>query len=228
MSLFALSIPMVLYHIHEYAVPLVILATLYGFRWKVGMWGNLLSLGAVLFSFLIAIGWWESLAFFLAQQVPQLVYVADAVAFFAIFLVALLFLDLATRSMSTVKVKYAEMVENIGNGVALFLLSSALYVTYSFAYHDLGPIGENPGTQLSEGAKNPLTFQALRLLSGGGNLGAFIENNRKQFDGRGDLRELHLKRRQALMLNMLENADGGPIRGIQGPESLDSKIKWRE
>ena len=226
MTLFALSIPMALYHIHDYAVPLIIFATLYGFRWRVGMWGNLLSLGAVLFSFLIAIGWWENLAYFLVQQVPQMVYIADALSFLLIFVVALLFLDLATRAMSTVKVKYAEMVENIGNGVALFLLSGALCLTYSFAYHDLGPVGENPDFTLTEGQKNPLSFQALRLLSGGGNLGAFSESNRKQFDGRGDFRTLQLQRRQVLMLNMLDNES--PIRGILGPESLDSKIKWRD
>ena len=226
-TLFAFSIPMALYHIHEYVVPLVIFTALFGFRWKVGMWGNLLSLGAVLFAFLIAIGWWENLAYLLAQQVPLLLFVADSIAFYTIFVVALLILDLATRSFSTVKVRYADMVEKVGNGVALFLLSVALCVTYSFAYHDLGPVGENPGVQLTAGEKNPLTFQALRFLSAG-NLGAFIPEQVSRFDHNGDFRELHLKRRQALMFNMLDNADEGAIRGIQGNDTQVGKIKWRE
>jgi len=222
------QIPLWLYYSHDYVVPLIIFAALYGLRWKIGMWGNLISLGAVLFSFLIAIGWWESLAYFLAQQVPRMVYLADSVAFWTIFVVSLSLIDLATRFMSRVKVKYADMVEHIGNGVALFLLATSICITYSFAYHDLGPIGENHDVQLTEGQKNPLTFQALRMLSGQwGNLGAFVERNQNQFDGRGDLRELQLKRRQALMLNMIEKADDGVIQGLLGDESLNSGIQWR-
>ena len=229
MTLFAFSIPLALYQIHDYVVPLIIFGALYGFRWKLGMWSNLLTLGAVLFSFLIAIGWWESLAYFLAQQVPQLVYLADCIAFWTIFLVALSILDLITRYMSSIKVKYADVVENAGNGAALFLLATSLCITYSFAYHDLGPVGENHDVELKEGAKNPLTFQALRLLSIG-NLSGFTQTN--IFDGDHDtgksLRERHLKRRQALMLNMIEEAESGPVRGILGGESLNPDIKWRE
>ena len=218
---------MALYHIHEYAVPLIILAAFYGFRWQVGMWGNILSLGAVLLSFLIAIGWWESLAYLLATNVPQMLFLADCIAFFVIFVVALSILDLATRCMSSVKVKYVDMVENIGNGVVLFLLSAAVYTTYSFAYHDLGPIGENPDVTLTEGQKNPLSYQALRLLSAG-NLAGF--SNVSAFDkddhsAGKSLRELHLKRRQALMLNAMENNGGNPWSKVAGSDTLAEKIK---
>jgi len=223
------KVPLYLYYSHDVVVPLIVFGALYGLRWKVGMWGNLISLGAVLFSFLIAIGWWESLAYFLAQQVPRMVYLADCVAFWTIFVVSLSLLDLATRFMSKVKVKYTDMVENIGNGVALFLLATSICITYSFAYHDLGPVGENHDFQLTEGQKNPLTFTALRMLSIG-NLAGFTQVNR--FDGIHDpgksLRERQLKRRQALMLNMIEKADDGPIQGILGDESLNSGIQWRE
>jgi len=222
MTLFAFSIPMALYHIYGWAVPIVIFTALFGLRWKVGMWGNLLSLGAVLFAFLIAVGWWENLAYFLAQQAPLLLFVADCIAFFTIFLVALLILDLATRSLSSVKVKYADMVEKVGNGVALFLLSTAVYLVYLFGSTDLGAVGYDHNTQVGE---DTVTISALRFLSAG-NLSGFMEVN--QFDGRGDFRELHLKRRQALMLNMLDNADEGAIRGIQGNDTQVGKIKWRE
>jgi len=229
MTFFAFSIPLTLYYAHAICVPLVIFASLYGFRWKVGMWGNIISLGAVLFSFLIAISWWESLAYFLAQQVPQMVYLADCLAFWMIFLVSLLILDLFTRFMSTVKVKYAPLVENIGNGVAIFLLASSLCITYTFANFDLGPVGENPDLAFSEAAKNPLPYRALRILSGG-NLAGFTQTNIFDDDHRPgqSLRERHLKRRQALMFNMIENADKGPVAGILGPDSLDSGITWRE
>ena len=213
---------MLLYHSYQLAVPLAILGALYGFRWKVGMWGNCISLGAVLFSFLIAIGWWENLAYFLAQQFPQWLFIVDCASFFVIFIVALAILDHATRSMSTVKVKYADMVENIGNGIAIFLLSAALYGVYLFGAEDLGMVGEYHDVQPKG---DSMAITALRILSAG-NLSGFTQVN--QFDDRGDFRKVHLLRRQALMLNMLDNANEGPIRGIQGPETLDSRIKWRE
>jgi hypothetical protein len=226
MTLFAFSIPMVLYHIYGWVVPIVILAALFGLRWKVGMWGNILSLGAVLLSFLIAVGWWENLAYLLAKQAPMLLFVADCIAFFTIFLLSLLILDFATRYMSTIKVKYADTVEKVGNGVALFLLSSALYVTYLFGAGDLGAVGEHHNVQLTAGEQNPITIQALRLLSVG-NLGAFNPDNVSRFDRDGNFRELHLQRRQALMLNMLNSSEGGAIRGVQGTDAQAERIEWR-
>ena len=222
-TLFAFSIPLALYYAYEVAVPLVILATLYGFRWKVGMWGNVLSLGAVLLSFLIAVGWWESLAYFLAQQAPAMLFVVDCVAFFTIFLVALLILDFATRYMSTVKVKYPDMVEKIGNGVVLLLLTMALCGIYTFGADDLAAVGARHDA--SPNKRSVMPIAALRILSAG-NLSGFTQVH--QFDSRGDFQELHLQRRQLLMLNMLENGDEGPIRGIQGSETYLGKIKWRE
>jgi len=198
---------MILYHIYGYAIPVIILATLYGFRWKVGMWGNSLSLGAVLFSFLVAVGWWESLAELLAQQVPKMLFLADGVAFWAIFVLTLSILDAATRFVSTVKVKFADSVENAGNGIILFLLFAVLYGTFLFA-EELGPVGANlndpePG--------NSAVISLLRILSSNegmkGNLATFTEGN--QFDGSGNHRQLHLQRRQAIMLNML--GDNGSI-----------------
>ena len=225
MTLFAFSIPMALYHIYGWMVPIVILAALFGLRWKVGMWGNLLSVGAVLLSFLIAVGWWEYLAYFLAKQAPMTLFVADCVAFFTIFVIALSILDLATRQMSTVKVKYAEMVENIGNGVALFLLFLAVYGVFLFGSEDLGAVGERPGVSHRG---NSVAITALRVLSAG-NLSGFTQVN--QFDGGGDFRALHLQRRQALMHNMVQHNQGEdkkPIQGLQGTDAQVEKIKWRE
>jgi len=213
---------MALYYAYGVAVPLVILATLYGFRWKVGMWGNFLSLGAVCFAFLIAVGWWESLAYFIAQQAPAMLFVADCIAFFVIFLVALLILDTATRNLSKVKVKYPDMVEKIGNGVVLFLLSLILYNVYLFGADDLATVGERHDADLKG---DTIAVAALRILSAG-NLSGFTQVS--QFDSRGDFLKLHQQRRQLLMLNMLENGAEGPIRGIQGSDTHLGKIKWRE
>jgi signal transduction histidine kinase len=210
-----MDVPLILWHIYGYAVPLVILAVLYGFRWKVGMWGNCLSLGAVLFSFLIAVGWWEDVAYLLAKQFPITLFVADCVAFWMIFVVALLILDTATRLMSTIKVKYADQVENIGNGAVLFLLFLALYGIFLFA-DDLGTVGEHHHAELKG---DSIAIQALRILSAG-NLSAFTEA--RQFDVTGNFRKLHLQRRQAIMLGMFGE------EGIQGTDAQVDKIKRKE
>jgi hypothetical protein len=190
-----MDIPLVLYHIYGYAIPIVILAVLYGFRWKVGMWGNCLTLGAVFFSFLVAAGWWEDVAELLATQAPSLLFLADCVAFWTLFIVSFLILDTATRLMSAVKVKYADQVENIGNGAVLFVLFLALYGTYLFA-EEIGPVGEHANVSVSE---DTVAVKTLRFLSAG-NLSGFTQVN--QFDAYGDFRQLHLQRRQAIMTNV--------------------------
>jgi len=209
MTLFALSIPLVLYKIYGYAIPIVILAALYGFRWKVGMWGNCVTLGAVLFSALIAVGWWENAAHLLAQQVPAMLFIVDCVAFWTLFIVSLLILDTATRAMSTVKVKYNDIVENVGNGIALFLLFLVLFGIHTFANGHMGMVGENPKDPMSESSMMNVTFSLLTVLSTG-NLSGFSQTN--EFDkGAGDggiggkLRDKHLQRRQALMSNAESN-----------------------
>ena len=209
------QVPMVMYQIYVFAVPLVILAALGGFRWRAGLWGNSLALGVVLFSVLIAFGWWEDIAELLAKQAPATLFVADCIAIWVLFIVSLLILDTATRYMSTVRVKYNDTVENVGNGIVLLMLFAVLYGFFLFA-EEVGPVGDNfdvvePG--------NSVPIQMFRLLSapGQGNLSAFTEGN--QFDNKGEFRKLHLQRRQAIMASML----GG--EGIQGTDSQVGQMK---
>ena len=204
MVLFAMSIPEVLYHIYIYALPLVILAVLFGFRWKVGLWGNCLTLGCVLFSALIAVGWWEDIAYLLAKQAAPMLFFVDSVAFWTLFLVSFAILDTATRFLSRVKVKYAEKVENFGNGAVLLLLFLALYGTYLFV-EEIGPVGAHRGDTTVQA--NTASIQALRILSAG-NLSGFAQTT--QFDSTGNFQERHLQRRQAIMLSM--QGEEGTIR----------------
>ena len=194
--IFAITIPEVLYIIYGYAVPIVILAVLYGFRWKVGMWGNALSLGAVLFSALIAVGWWEDVAELLAGLYKPMLFLADCVAIWLLFLLSLLFLDTATRFMSTVKVKFNDIVENVGNGIVLFLLFLVLIRFTIFANGHLGMVGEHHNIVLRDSPATNAAMSAVRMLSLG-NLSGFTRQT--QFDANGDLLQLHLQRRQAIM-----------------------------
>lgn len=219
MTLFAISIPMVLYYCYGYAVPIVILAVLFGFRWKVGFWGNAVSLGTVLFSILVAVGWWEDLAQLIAKQLPAILFFADCIAIWLIFLVTLLLLDFAARGMSQVKVKYADMVEKIGNGLALFLLFITLYGFYLFA-EELGPVGERVDANTPG---DSVAVQVFRILSAG-NLSGFTKT--QQFDDQEKFRELHMKRRQAIMSNVLnKDEDDGVISALKGTEEQVNKMK---
>ena len=206
---------MVMYQIYGFAVPLIILAALGGFRWKAGLWGNTLALGAVLFSVLIAVNWWEDVAELLAKQAPVTLFVADCIAIWVLFIVSLLILDMATRYISTVKVKYHDMVENIGNGIVLLVLFLVLYGFFLFA-EELGPVGEWHDVSPKE---DSAAVKVFRMLSapGQGNLSAFSGGN--QFDGKGKLSALHLQRRQAIMGNMLSD------NGLQGSDSQVGQMK---
>jgi signal transduction histidine kinase len=206
---------MVMWHIYGYAIPVVILAVLYGLRWKAGMWSNCLSLGAILFSILVAVGGWENLAELIAQQAPSTLFLADCIALWIIFLASFAILDIILRFMSTVKVKYADPVEKAGNGIALFLIFVALYSFFLFA-EDLGPVGEHADAAQPE---DTMMIQTFRFLSAG-NLSGFTKV--RQFDDKGNFRKLHLQRRQALMHNVLTKEGS-----IQFDGNID-QIKRRE
>ena len=211
-------IPLILYNIYGYAIPIVILAALYGFRWKAGMWGNCVSLGCVLFSALIAFGWWEDVAHLLASQVPAILYIVDCIAFWTLFIVSFLILDAATRSMSTVKVKYNDTVENVGNGIALFLLSLAVFGVHTIANGHLGMVGEHSSASVNESAGMNVTMNLLTGLSKG-NLAGFTKES--EFDAGGSFRQKHMQRRKALMNNAKDSA--GPWQQIQNTKPVPER-----
>ncbi|GHT24131.1 hypothetical protein FACS189419_08880 [Planctomycetales bacterium] len=229
------NIPDILYGYCYYpAVTLVILAALYGFRWKEGCWGNIIAIPCVWFSALIAINWWEDLASFITSKVPAWVFYWDSISVWVIFLVALIILDALTKKMSGVKVYFSEKIENFGNGAALFLLALSLWTFYLFA-ETLSPVGDllKP-EQMSEKKSDPkaaavkkapdikpknpddtLLIQTLRLLSAG-SLESFTRP--AQFDTYQDFQRDHLMRRQAVMFHALRKINGQDMPPDEAPE----------
>lgn len=186
-----MTIPQILYQCFLYGVPLAMAAALFGFRWREGFWGNILGVGALCFSSLVAVGWWELLAELLAKQVPKMLFLSDTIAVWLIFIVTLLIITECTRMMSRVKVKFAEPVEIGGNTVALGLMFVLLYGFFLFTI-DLAGVGEKKdATTPSDSAQ----IKILRILSAG-NLQSFTKP--QQFDQKGDFRQIHLRRRQAI------------------------------
>jgi uncharacterized membrane protein required for colicin V production len=185
----------ILFMCFTYGVPLAVVAAIFGTRWKEGFWGNILSVFSVFFSALVAIGWWEPLALLLSTKIPKMLYLADCVAIWLIFIITLLVVSELARIMSRVRVKFAVPIENVGNVVALTLLFLTLYGFFLFSM-DLSPVGENLDASV---ASDSVQIQMLRILSAG-NLASFTAP--MQFDAQGNFRQNHLERRKALMENM--------------------------
>ena len=216
-----MSIPHVLFICYTIGVPIVILAALYAFRWKVGMWGNAVTLGAMQFSILIAIGWWEDIAELLVKQAPVTLFFADCVAIWTLFLVSFLILDMATRFLSRVKVKFSDTVEKVGNGIIILVLCGTLIDFVVFANGILGMVGNDSDTAPKPNRMDT-HISIFRILSEG-NLSGFSQC--KPFDADKQFRQLHWERTQALMCNRLSNE--GEIQGMQGSDSLSNQMKRR-
>lgn len=182
----------ILYYIFLFGVPLAVAAALYGIRWKEGFWGNIVAVPAVVFSMLVAIGWWESLAVFLCDKFNSILFVADFISLWGLFLISLLIIGEVTRALSRVKVKFAPPIEAGGNACALTLLFALLMGFFYFSC-DLAPIywPNDDAPPMDDSAQ----IQCFRMITGG-NLGSFTEP--RQFDDTGSFRRRHHQRREAL------------------------------
>ncbi|MDR0870336.1 MAG: hypothetical protein LBN39_06040 [Planctomycetaceae bacterium] len=186
-----MTVPQILYQGFLYGVPLAIAAALFGFRWKEGFWGNVLGAGALCFSALVAVGWWEDVAELLSKQIPAMLYLSDTVAVWAIFVLTLAILMEIVRLASRVKVKFAEPIEQGGNALALGAMFIVLYGFFLFTV-DLAGVGDKNDATV---ASDSIQIKALRILSAG-NLSSFTKP--QQFDQGGNFRQRHLERRKAI------------------------------
>ena len=183
-------------------VPLAILAAVFGFRWREGLWGNTVSAFCVLFSIFFAIAWWETVAALLCQASVSMLFLSDLVAIWLIFLVSLALLHELARALSRVKVLFLLPIESVGNFLALCVLYILLLNFFLFTV-DLAPIGANKEEETSKGSFLIATCQLLSK----GTLEAFVEPH--LFDPHGELRTDHLQRRKELMKNAEEK--GGSL-----------------
>jgi len=173
-------------------VPLAILAAVFGFRWREGLWGNTISAFCVLLSILFAVAWWETVAGLICQASVSMLFLSDLVAVWLVFLTSLAILNELTRALSRVKVLFLLPVEAVGNFLALCVLYILLLNFFLFTT-DLAPIGANAEETTSA---DSLLIATCRLLSKG-TLEAIVDPH--PFDPHGELRTDHLSRRKELM-----------------------------
>lgn len=97
---------------------IVIFMACVGFLYTEGMWGNALRLINVVTAALLATNFWEPLAGLLEGSVSKpMSYFWDFIALWGLFIFFLLIFRLATKSASTVKVKFMGLANRIGGGV---------------------------------------------------------------------------------------------------------------
>jgi hypothetical protein len=175
----------------NFGVPLALLAAIFGFRWREGLWGNTIAAICVMFSIFFAVAWWETVADMLAQAMPSILFLSDLVAIWLIFLASLAILNELTLLLSRVKVLFLLPIEAVGNLVVLTFLFLLMYNFFLFTV-DLAPIGAEKDVQTPA---DSVLIGTFRMLSTG-TLEAF--DNPRQFDATGKFRENHLLRRKAL------------------------------
>ena len=195
-----MSVESVMAVLYSLGVPLALLAAIFGFRWREGLWGNTIAAFCVLFSMLFAVAWWEDLAGLLCQAMPSMLFLSDMVAIWSIFLLCLLILNEMTRALSRVKVLFLLPIEGVGNLIALAFLFLLMYNFFLFT-EDLAPIGAAKDEQTKA---DSIAIQSFRMLSQG-TLEAFV--NPHPFDVHGELRRDHLLRRKELM-KLAESKEG--------------------
>ncbi len=192
-----MSVESVMVTLFNFGVPLAILASFSGFRWREGFWGNSIACFCVLFSVFFAVAWWETFADMLSKALPAILFLSDLIAIWVVFLLSLVILCETTRGLSRVKVAFAPPIEAAGNAIAVCMLFLLLYGFFLFTV-DLAPIGEKDDAQAPE---DSVAVKAFRILSRG-TLQAFVDPH--TFDGHGsggngEFRTDHLLRRKALM-----------------------------
>ncbi|MDR0391557.1 MAG: hypothetical protein LBH59_06600, partial [Planctomycetaceae bacterium] len=190
--------------IFDVGVPLAVITGLYGTRWRERFWGNIIAAFAVFFSTLIAVNWFEPLAQFATSQNAGMLFVADYLFLWLLFIVSFAIMNEITRLLSRVNVQFPIPIENAGNFIMITAILCMVWSFYSFSL-DVAPLGETAGVNIT--SNNTAQIAIFRQLSAG-NLSSF--DTKKPFDEYGEFRQDHLLRRQALLQYRLKS-DGFPF-----------------
>ncbi|MDR2172175.1 MAG: hypothetical protein LBP59_18675 [Planctomycetaceae bacterium] len=207
--------------IYDLGIPLAVIAALFGMRWKEKLWGNILTMFSVFFSMLIAVNWFEPLAQFATEKNAGMLFVADFLFLWLLFIVAFSIMNEMTRLLSRVNVLFPIPVENAGNFITISIILYLIWGFFSFSL-DLAPLGEPAGVKVA--STNTSQIAIFRQLSAG-NLSAFGE--KRPFDEYGEFRTDHLLRRKALLQYRFKSesfpffyeGELPPVKGMPKPEN---------
>ncbi|MDR1924349.1 MAG: hypothetical protein LBQ66_08240 [Planctomycetaceae bacterium] len=214
--------------IYDVCIPLAVVAALFGMRWKEQFWGNILAVFSVFFSILVAVNWFEPIAQLVNAQSVGMLFLADYLFLWLLFIVSLVFFMELTRGLSRVNVQFPIPIENAGNFLAIMMLVCLVWGFFGFSLN-LAPLGETAGVTVAE--KDPMIISTLRQLSAG-NLSNF--GGKKPFDEFGEFRKDHLLRKQALLQYRLKSdeypffyeGELPPVKGVEPtPDAGDEEAQ---
>jgi len=107
-----------------------------------GMWSNAIRLINAITAGLLAMNFFEPVADWLEEQAPTYGYFCDFVALWGLFFVFSLIFRLMTDRLSTVKVKFLKMAEQIGSGI-LALWIGWVMVCFTMVSLHTAPLARN-------------------------------------------------------------------------------------
>ncbi|MDR1959825.1 MAG: CvpA family protein [Planctomycetaceae bacterium] len=116
----------------------------FGYRWKEGLWGNILVAFNMMFSTIFTLNYWEVAAKMLAKSVPAGLFFWDAVAFAVLFIVTFIILTIITDKLSRVVVAFPPLVERIGNGLVLGFITGMMILPLYFVFLEISPVAPIP------------------------------------------------------------------------------------
>jgi len=95
---------------------LVIFAACVGLLYPEGMWSNALRLINVVTAALLAVNYFEPVAYWLEGMMPSFTYFWDYIALWGVFAVSMMVFRLITDRVSHVKVRFLILADRIGSG----------------------------------------------------------------------------------------------------------------
>lgn len=121
---------------------IVIVVACLGFLYSEGMWNNGLRFINVVLAALLATNFWEPLANLAENKIhPKFTFFWDYLALWGLFALFMVILQLATRQLSEVKVRFLRIVDQIG-GSAFAVLTGYVMICFITMSIHLAPLGE--------------------------------------------------------------------------------------
>lgn len=123
------------------ALLFVILLACVGFLYPEGMWSNAIRLVNVIVSGLLATNFFEPLARLFESKIhASFMFFWDYLAFWALFAVSMIVLQLLTRTISEVKVRFLKLADMIGSGAFAAVAGYVMVCIVVTSMH-LAPLG---------------------------------------------------------------------------------------
>lgn len=185
----------------------------FGYRWKEGLWGNIVLAFNFLFAMLIAVNYWEPISKKLCDSAPIGLFFWDGVAFTVLFIVTFIVFILITNKITKVIVVFPLQVERTGNAIVLGFIMGCLFLPLYFFFGHIGPVAPQPVVMAREqkdvdrfnrsGVSPEKTFllSPYKFMSKGSLRGLKTTNT---FNANDDFMERHLNRRCMFFKNLWE------------------------